>query len=117
MMKVTNYREISGQAVEGKLWVTMHKVISEADGAPNFVMRVFEQRPGPVEPHLESHWQEHEVYVLAGQGMVRTERGETPVKSGDVIYIAPWEKHQVANAGDEPFRFVCVIPNDSKAPK
>jgi quercetin dioxygenase-like cupin family protein len=116
-MKVVNYREIPGEAVDGKPWVTMRKVISEADGAPNFIMRVFEQRPGETEPHLESHWQEHEVYVLSGHGVVRTPKGSVPLRAGDVIYIAPWEEHQVTNAGDTPFRFVCLIPNDTKAPE
>jgi quercetin dioxygenase-like cupin family protein len=116
-MKITKYKDIPGQPVEGKPWVTIHKVISEADGAPNFTMRVFEQRPGEVESHLESHWQEHEVYVLSGRGVVRTPKGSAPLRAGDVVYIAPWEEHQVANAGETPFRFVCLIPNDTKEPK
>jgi glyoxylate utilization-related uncharacterized protein len=116
-MKISNLRDIPGQLVEGKPWVTMRRVISEDDGAPNFVMRVFEQRPGEVEQHMESHWQEHEVFVLSGRGVVRTPKGVVPVTAGDIIYIAPWEEHQVANVGEQPFRFVCLVPNDAHGPK
>jgi glyoxylate utilization-related uncharacterized protein len=115
-LKITNDKDIPGQKVDGKPWVTVHRTISEADGAPNFTMRVFEQRSKDIEPHLEAHWQEHEVFVLTGAGVVRTPKGVVPVKAGDVIYIAPWEEHQIANVGKGVLRFVCLIPNESRSP-
>jgi len=33
------------------------------------------------------------------------------VQAGDVRYIPPMELHQFENIGEEPFGFLCVIPN------
>jgi len=36
---------------------------------------------------------------------------ETEISFGDVVYVPPNEIHQFKNAGDEPFGFICVIPD------
>lgn len=70
-------------------------------------MGIFEIKPGSSTP-FHSHKWEHEVFVLSGRGKVKDERGETQVGEGD--FVAPNERHCFTNAGDDNFRFICVIP-------
>jgi quercetin dioxygenase-like cupin family protein len=110
-MIVRDYREVPAVPVEGKPGVAMRVVISEGDGAPSFIMRVFELQPD-AQTFLHTHWQEHEVFVLAGKGAVRSETGETTIEAGSVVFVAPNESHQFVNRGEEVLRFVCLIPAD-----
>ena len=89
--------------------VDMRVVIGARENAPNFVMRVFDVKPGASTP-LHSHGWEHEVYILSGEGVVHSEAGETQLRTGSVVYVEPEERHSFSNVGDEPLRFICVIP-------
>ena len=102
-----DYREV--KASEEAPGVDMRVVIGPKEGAPNFIMRVFDVKPGSSTP-FHSHPWEHEVYVLGGSGRVRGDADETELGAGSVVYVAPNEKHCFANAGDDILRLVCVIP-------
>ena len=106
-MKVFDYRTV--EATEEKPGVQMRVVIGAKEGAPRFVMRVFETRPGCHTP-LHSHWWEHEVFVFSGKGVVHGESGETEIQAGSVVFIEPNEQHCFSNVGDDVLRFVCLIP-------
>jgi len=106
-MKVSNY--VDTQPSEEVPGVFKHEVITAKDGAPNFCMRVFEVEPGSSTPS-HSHWWEHEVFILGGQGVVVGEQGETPIGKDSVIFIAPNEQHCFVNTGGEVLRFICLIP-------
>ena len=108
-MIVKNYRQVTPEPALEAPGVTVRWVISEKDGAPNFAMRVFEVEPGAASP-FHSHSWEHEVYILDGKGYVRDKDGQKPFQEGDVIFVAPEEKHQFVNDGDSVLRFICVIP-------
>ncbi len=102
-MKVKNYLETKPeQEVPG---VALHAVITAEDGAPNFAMRVIEVEPGSSTPFHFHPW-EHEAFIISGRGILKSEQGETPLAPDSVVYIAPNEKHCLANAGDELLRFV-----------
>ena len=106
-MKVSNYLDVEPtQEVSG---IVKRDVITADDGAPHFCMRVFEVRPGSSTPS-HSHWWEHEIFILSGQGVVVTEQGKTPIGKESVVFIAPNEPHCFANTGNEPLRFICIIP-------
>ena len=107
-MKAFNYRQVN--PTEEAPGVAMHTVISPEEGAPRFTMRVFMVQPHASTP-FHSHWWEHEVYVVAGRGLVRTEQGDHPIQAEDVVFVSPEEQHCFINTGTEPLRFVCVIPN------
>lgn len=94
---------------QGILGVKMRKVISEKEGAKNFIMRVFEIEKGGYTP-LHKHDWEHEVFVLSGSGIVVGESGEIEIKSGDVIFVPGGEMHQFKNPGKENLEFICLIP-------
>ena len=106
-MKVCNY--VDAEPVPELPGVVKREVITGDDGAPRFCMRVFEVEPGSSTPS-HSHWWEHEVFVLSGQGVVVGGDGETPIVEGSVVFVAPDEHHCFVNNGDELLRFICVIP-------
>ena len=89
---------------------TIRWLIAEKDGATNFAMRVIEiKRKGEKIP-LHQHNYEHEIFIIEGKGSVLSPRGERPVAPGDFVFVQPDEMHGFENAGDQPFRFICVIP-------
>jgi quercetin dioxygenase-like cupin family protein len=89
---------------------TIRWLISEKDGAPNFAMRVIEiKRKGEKIP-LHAHNYEHETFVISGSGRAFTRNASENMKSGDFAYVPANEEHGFENTGDEPFRFICVIP-------
>lgn len=89
--------------------VRMQVLMSDKDGAPNFIMRVFEIGPGGNTP-FHSHPWEHEVYVLDGKGTIRTKAGDHPIERDSFALVAPGEEHQFVNTGAGDLRFICVIP-------
>ena len=98
--------EILEKGIKG---VGMKVVISDVDGAPNFVMRVFEIEPGGHTPYHTHDW-EHEIYVLEGTGVVRQGDEEYPLARDSFALVVPGEEHQFINKGDDVFRFICVVP-------
>lgn len=95
--------------MEGAVGAKMRMLVGPNDGAGNFHMRQFEVAPGGYTPHHQ-HDYEHEILVLGGQGVAKSEQGERPFKAGDVIWVPPNEKHQFLNTGSSPLSFVCLIP-------
>ena len=95
--------------MEGATGAKMRMLVGPADGATTFHMRHFEVAPGSHTPH-HSHNYEHEILVLSGSGTARSEQGDKAMKSGDVIFVPPNEKHQFLNTGSEPLTFICLIP-------
>ena len=106
-MKVRNYLELD--PIEDAPGVLHRVAVGADDGAPRFAMRVFEVEPGSSTP-FHIHWWEHEVFVLAGEGVVKSQAGETRIGQGTVVYVAPEEEHHFeANLG-KPAAFLCLIP-------
>jgi quercetin dioxygenase-like cupin family protein len=84
-------------------------VIGPNEGAPNFVMRVFDVPPGGASSH-HSHDFEHEVYVLQGEATLKAPTGDMPVRPGSAVFIPANEQHQLRNTGKETLRFLCMVP-------
>jgi quercetin dioxygenase-like cupin family protein len=108
-MKVRNYRQVEADEFAEAAGVIIRRVIGEEEGAPNFTMRVFDVEPGATTP-LHTHGWEHEVFVLAGRGSAHGGGEEAPLREGDTVFVPSMEEHRFVNEGDEPFRFICVIP-------
>ena len=85
------------------------KVFAREDGAPTFAMRVFDVEPGGASSH-HSHDFEHEVLILQGYGILKTEQGDTPFTEGMAIMVPPDEVHQFQYTGMETLRFACMVP-------
>ncbi len=84
-------------------------LIGKNQGAKNFAMRRFTLGEGGCSPR-HTHPYEHEVYVLAGKGAVRSDGAEVRLALGDYVFVPPSDDHQFVNAGKEPFEFICVVP-------
>ncbi|MCK4419105.1 cupin domain-containing protein [Candidatus Aerophobetes bacterium] len=84
-------------------------LLSEEIGVPNFEMRYFEINKES-EPSEDKHPWEHEVFVVKGQGIVKSGGVEKKVKAEDAILIPANEPHQFSNLKEDPFGFICVIP-------
>ena len=113
-MKIQDYRRVEG--ISAAPGVTMHIVAGTDEGAPNFVMRVFEIEPGSNTPHHAHPW-EHEMFIIKGQGTFKSGDTEKSVKEGDSIMVLPDEQHGVFNTGKELLTMICVVPLvDGKMP-
>ncbi len=108
-MKVKRWTDVPAQAAEGAEGVTVRWVINKQDGAPHFAMRVFDVQPGCSSPR-HSHWWEHEVFVLEGQGVASGAAGENAISAGTVVLVPGGEVHQFRNTGSQVLRFICLIP-------
>ncbi|MEQ9398799.1 MAG: cupin domain-containing protein [Longimicrobiales bacterium] len=89
---------------------TRRQVLIGPDQGPNFALRRFIMEPGGGMP-LHTNTVEHEQYVLRGQARVRIGEDVHEVKAGDVVYIPGGTPHSYEARGDEPFEFLCVVPN------
>ncbi len=111
-MLVRDYRDIKPNVEHGLPGVTARWPIRQEDGAPHFAMRVFEIEPGCSSP-LHTHWWEHEVFVLAGQGYITTgvEGERFDLHEGITVLVMGDEPHQLVNTGSQVLRFICLIPH------
>ncbi|MBN1357006.1 cupin domain-containing protein [bacterium] len=91
--------------------VTMRLMIGPDQGAQVFNMRIFEVQPGAATP-FHDHWWEHEVYILAGNGKVRTETDARPVRKGNAVFVPGNLTHQFINTGTDILRFMCMVPQE-----
>ncbi|MFX1389803.1 MAG: cupin domain-containing protein [Promethearchaeota archaeon] len=96
-----------GTKVEG---INIRWLIDESLGAKNFAMRRIEVCPGDKVP-LHNHNEEHEIYILEGNGKFYNDKGESEIGSkGDFLFIPPNEKHGIDNIGEDNLVFLCLIP-------
>ena len=111
-MKHVHYTDVELETPkeDGIKDVKVRWLISTKDGAKNFAMRLFEIQPGGYTPLHQHDW-EHEVFVLEGHGVTRDKHKEEVFNQGDIFYIPPMEWHQFVNKGENPLKFLCLIPN------
>jgi len=86
------------------------QVLISHDEAPNFAMRRFVIKPGGSMP-LHTNLVEHEQYVLNGCAEVGIENEVFLANKNDVLFIPPMAPHYYKVVGDEPYEFLCMIPN------
>lgn len=115
-VKSVTAHEQSPVTMEGSRGAKMRMLVGPADGAANFHMRHFEVEPGGFTPHHQHNY-EHEILILRGQGVARSEQGERNFRSGDVIWVPAMEMHQFRNTGDGPLEFICLIPAPQECAK
>ena len=110
-MKIEKSRKIKKSPVEmdGAKDVDIRWLISEEDGAENFALRMFELQPGGHTP-LHTHPQEHEVFIVQGQGTFVYEGQEYEFDAEHVIFVPPNKEHRFMNTGDSLLRMLCIIP-------
>jgi quercetin dioxygenase-like cupin family protein len=110
-MKIASSSKVTKVPVEmeGAKGAQIQWLIGKDGEAPNFAMRLFELQPGGHTP-LHAHPHEHEVFILAGEGIVMDEGTERPIGPEDAILVSGGCKHNFQNTGDSVLRFLCLVP-------
>jgi quercetin dioxygenase-like cupin family protein len=108
-MRVKHSNSVPGENVSAGNKTTRQVLISSQEG-PNFAMRLFTIAPeGDMPRHTNSV--EHEQYVISGCAQIGIADEVYTVSQGDVVFIPANVPHWYKTIGDEPFRFLCMIPN------
>ncbi len=85
-------------------------LLTADEGCPGYAMRVMEFAPGG-HCSFHNHKEEHEIYLLEGEGILRTEKeGESTIRAGDAILLMPCEFHQIRNTGTGMLKMICTVP-------
>ena len=110
-MEIFSYEIIENEVVndEGAKGTKIRWLITKERGATNYEMRLFEVEKGGYTPFHRHNW-EHEVFVLEGEGAVKTDGKEINIKAGSVVFVKPNEPHQFINKGGNVLKFICIIP-------
>ena len=87
----------------------MQVLISSQEG-PNFAMRRFIIEPGGSMPR-HTNIVEHEQLVLGGRAEIGIGGQTFNVQKDNVVFIPAGEAHWYKNSGNEPFEFLCMVPN------
>lgn len=62
--------------------------------------------PGGCHPFIETHVQEHGLYILEGEGVYLIEDQWIPVKKGDFIWFGPYVPQACYGVGRTPFTYI-----------
>ena len=109
-MSLKHANDLPAEAVTAGTGTTRQILIGPDEG-PNFAMRRFIMEPGGGMPK-HTNTVEHEQYVLRGAATIGIGDDTIEVRQGDVVYIPAGTPHWYsAKEGDEPFEFLCVVPN------
>ena len=110
-MFVSSIEKVQEETIteKGAEGITVKWLLEKSSGVP-FEMRYFEMKKGgscPVHTHDDFF---HEVFIVKGRGIFVGEDTELEVKPGDAVYIPPRESHGIRNPYDEPFGYICLVP-------
>jgi quercetin dioxygenase-like cupin family protein len=89
---------------------TVRQVLIGPEEAPHFALRRFIMQPGGGMP-AHTNTVEHEQYVLRGRARIGIGEEVVEVGQGDVVFIPAGTPHWYRAEGEEPFEFLCVVPN------
>ena len=110
-MSVKHMEDFEKEAV-GAGEGTERQVLIGPDQNQNFALRRFIMQPGGGMP-LHTNSVEHEQFVLRGRARVVIGAVTHEVSTGDVVYIPAGTPHSyTVLSEDEPFEFLCAVPND-----
>jgi quercetin dioxygenase-like cupin family protein len=108
-MKVTHIKNVPVETVSSGDRAARQVLIGPGEG-PHFALRRFIMEPGGGIP-AHTNTVEHEQYVLRGRATVGIGGEEHDVETGSVLLIPAGVPHWYRATGDEPFEFICVVPN------
>lgn len=89
--------------------VELLPLITEADGAAHFSMRLLRVAPDGYTPFHAHPW-EHEVYVVRGSGELVMESERVAIRTATVVHVPAGERHRF-QAGKDGMDFICCIPH------
>ena len=89
---------------------TSIQVLITPKEAPHFAMRRITMQPGGSMPK-HTNTVEHEQYVISGSAQVGINDEVFEVSAGTVHFIPAGTPHWYKTTSDEPFVFLCMVPN------
>jgi quercetin dioxygenase-like cupin family protein len=89
---------------------TWRQILISLEEAPNFAMRKFTIEPGGEMP-MHTNTVEHEQLIVCGSAEVIINDQRFEVKKDDIVFIPAGIPHSYKTIGNEPFEFICVVPN------
>ncbi|MDS0474115.1 cupin domain-containing protein [Natrinema sp. 1APR25-10V2] len=110
-MKKVNESEMDWKEYEREETMFRRKELSSAVDADDLGCSLYELPPGrrswPYHYHTAN---EEAIYVLAGDGQLRTEDGLEPLSTGDFISLPADESggHRLVNDGEETLRYLAI---------
>lgn len=108
-MPIKHSTDVEAKDVAAGKETTIQVLISSQEG-PNFALRKFSMQKGGGMPR-HTNTLEHEQYVLRGEATITIGDETHHVQTGDVVFIPEGAIHSYENTGEEPFEFLCIIPN------
>jgi quercetin dioxygenase-like cupin family protein len=108
-MPIKHANDVEAKDVAAGKDTTIQILISSLEG-PNFALRRFTMQKGGGMPR-HTNTVEHEQYVLRGEATITIGEETHEVKAGDVVFIPEGAIHSYKNTGEEPFEFLCIVPN------
>jgi len=102
---------LSGDGIES---VVKRLLLGPADGWQGWAMRLFELAPGGHTPRHRHPWP-HINYVTAGRGTLYVDGVDNAVAAGSFAFVPAGALHQFSNAGDDPFAFLCIVPEEGES--
>lgn len=110
--RIVNERDVEwDEESHGDSFLTRRKRLGTAAGGEELGCSLYElpagKRPFPYHYHTAN---EEAIYVLSGEGTLRTPEGHSTVEPGDYVALPAGEEHarQLINDGDEPLRYLCL---------
>ena len=90
------------------------EIVSGLSGDSGITVRLVEiPVPNPSEkfrgPHRYTNFEKC-IYILFGQGTMKSDSGKHELKTGDTIVIPPDEWHVTRNTGNESITMLCYFP-------
>ncbi|MFQ5529604.1 MAG: cupin domain-containing protein [Gemmatimonadota bacterium] len=89
---------------------TIRRDLIDSTEGPHFALRRFTMAAGGGMPR-HTNAVEHEQYVLRGRGRIGIGDEVFEVGPDDVVYIPAGVPHWYETVGEEPFEFLCAVPN------
>ncbi|MDH3297990.1 MAG: cupin domain-containing protein [Gemmatimonadota bacterium] len=89
---------------------TIRRDLIDANEGAHFALRKFTMSAGGGMPR-HTNAVEHEQYVLRGRGRIGIGDDVFEVGPDDVVYIPAGVPHWYETVGEEPFEFLCAVPN------
>jgi len=108
-MSVKRADALPAEVVKAGTGTTRQMLIGPDEG-PNFALRRFIMQPGGGMPR-HTNTVEHEQNVLRGKARVTLGDERLRVGAGDVVFIPAGVPHSYHTEGEEPFEFLCIVPN------
>lgn len=114
-MIVAHERDVQGVKLEGDSLKNVLKkaLISPQEGWEGNVLRVFELEVGGFTPRHSHAWP-HINYILKGKGILHLDGVDHQVEAGSYAYVPGNKMHQFLNQGNEPFSFICIVPEEGE---